>query len=347
MTRLLRSALTLLFVVAPLGAQQAPAAPAAAADLPAEIRGASIAHAHGMSSLVAGRIALTIGESRVLRVAPGQQLELPLRIDPASAGANVASLTTALTWDATRLTLDSVLASGVGSLTPNTSNAASGSLALSWLNPTGSTSQVTVARLFFTASATSGGTTLLMAPSALGSESAGNLLSQAVARQTQACVAPPGNWGDVNGDGNVNIIDAQQIARYSVSLDVARPELVTSQGDVSADDAVNILDAQQIARSAVGLSAAARIGQVAFTLPTLTTVAVTPSAVQMGVGAVQQFVASPRSAGDVAWDGCVATTWSSSSSAATVDTAGIVSGVSDGDVTITATAGGVQGTSAV
>lgn len=350
MTRLLRSALTLLFAVAPLGAQQAssvPTAPPVAADLQAEIRGESIERGMGMSSLVAGRIALTIGESRVLRVAPGQKLELPLRIDPASAGANVASLTTGITWDATRLTLDSVLSSGVGSLTPNTSNAASGSLALSWLNPTGSTSQVTVARLFFTASATSGGTTLLMAPSALGSESAGNLLAQAVARQTQACVVPPGNWGDVNGDGNVNIIDAQQIARYSVSLDVARPELVTSQGDVSADEAVNILDAQQIARSAVGLSAAARIGQAAFTQPTIASVLVLPATATLGIGEVRQFAASPRAAGDVAWDGCVATSWSSSSAAATVDTTGIVSGVSDGDVTITATAGGVQGTSAV
>src|ERR1035437_8191727 len=72
-------------------------------------------------------------------------------------------------------------------------------------------------------------------------------------------LSPP-LWGDVNNDGLVNIIDAQQIARYSVGLSVADTASLLVRGDVTADGLVNIIDAQQIARYTVGLSAAARVG---------------------------------------------------------------------------------------
>ena len=69
-------------------------------------------------------------------------------------------------------------------------------------------------------------------------------------------------WGDGNADGNVNITDAQQLARFSTGLAVGNPAAVTDRGDVTADGSVNIIDAQQIARYSVGLSAAPRTSTV-------------------------------------------------------------------------------------
>lgn len=302
-----------------------------------------------LASQVAGKVNIRLGDLRTVRVVPGQRFELPLIIDASTAGgASVASLTSTITWDASRITLDSVVAGGFGTLTFNANNAASGSLAVSVLSPTGTTAAATVARLFFRASVSNGGTTVVLAPSALGSQSGANLLGASFARHTQACVAPTGKWGDVNGDDAVNIIDAQQIARASVQLSVARPELVAAQGDVTADNEVNILDAQQIARSTVGLDAAPRVGVEAFTPPTIASVQMAPTQATIGLGEARMVVASPRTGEGVSFDGCVATTWTSSApSTASVDTTGVVVGLEDGSASITATADGQQGTTAV
>lgn len=89
-----------------------------------------------------------------------------------------------------------------------------------------------------------------------GATSSGSgALANAVA--AQAC-SGTALWGDGNADGNVNITDAQQLARYSAGLAVGNWTAVTTRGDVTADGNVNIIDAQQIARYSVGLSAAPR-----------------------------------------------------------------------------------------
>jgi hypothetical protein len=67
------------------------------------------------------------------------------------------------------------------------------------------------------------------------------------------CVGLSGILGDVNCDGSVNIVDAQQIARYAIGLSTPGAECTENAGDVNDDGAINIIDAQQIARYAVGL----------------------------------------------------------------------------------------------
>lgn len=72
-----------------------------------------------------------------------------------------------------------------------------------------------------------------------------------------------GLLGDVTDDGAVNIIDTQQIARWSVGLAVNATveSRISTHGDVTGDGTVNIIDAQQIARWSVGLSTAFPIGE--------------------------------------------------------------------------------------
>ena len=51
--------------------------------------------------------------------------------------------------------------------------------------------------------------------------------------------------GDVNGDGKVNLIDAQQLMRYVKYNDVA---VVEANVDITGDGKVNLIDAQQLMR---------------------------------------------------------------------------------------------------
>ena len=57
--------------------------------------------------------------------------------------------------------------------------------------------------------------------------------------------------GDVNGDGDINIIDALQVARYAASLNPS--PFNASVADVTGDGNINIVDALQIARYDAGL----------------------------------------------------------------------------------------------
>jgi len=59
----------------------------------------------------------------------------------------------------------------------------------------------------------------------------------------------PGNLGDVNGDGSINIVDALLIAQYYVGT----ASIDTSLADTNCDGTVNIVDALLIAQYYVGL----------------------------------------------------------------------------------------------
>jgi hypothetical protein len=61
----------------------------------------------------------------------------------------------------------------------------------------------------------------------------------------------PGLLGDVNGDGNVNIVDALQVARYYVGNPPSG--FITANADVNRDGSINIVDALRIAQCYVGL----------------------------------------------------------------------------------------------
>ncbi len=66
-------------------------------------------------------------------------------------------------------------------------------------------------------------------------------------------VVPISEWqnGDVNHDGNVDIIDALMIAQYYVGLN-PQP-FCPEQADVNHDGAINIIDALLVAQAYVGL----------------------------------------------------------------------------------------------
>ena len=287
-----------------------------------------------------GTITLAAGVGGPALVAPGAKLAVPIAVDmtAATAGTNLASLTSMASWSATRLTLDSVTAGTFGSLT---SNVTSGSATLSLFSGSGTTTSVTIGTLYFTASATAGGTQIRLTPSVAGDELGASILPLLRTRNLDVCVSMSGLWGDANGDLTVNIIDAQQIARFSVGLTVANATAIAAQGDVTGDNQVNIIDAQQIARFSVGLTAAARVNTTIALTPAVASVTVPLAAGSVQVGQTAQLTATPLDASDLPLTGCSPVSWSSSDAAkATVNSSGVVTGVAPGAVTITATAGG-------
>jgi alpha-tubulin suppressor-like RCC1 family protein len=286
-------------------------------------------------------------------VSPGEKLAVPVILDMSvAAGTNLGSLSTSMTFASASLHYDSVKAGSFGSVTPNTG---AGSLTLGVFDATGTTVTQTLATAYFTATSTTGGSTIGFSPTAAGSASGTNILPLMRTRPMDVCVLPGGKWGDVNGDpvasplgdGNVNVIDAQQIARFVVGLAVANPSGLAARGDVNADAAVNIVDAQQIARYSVGLSAAARVGTFTFSSLPTASISMSPAGAQnVDVGGrTLQLSASARDVDNVDVGYCALITWTSSDpSIATVSSTGVVQGIAAGTTTITASANGQSNT---
>ena len=61
----------------------------------------------------------------------------------------------------------------------------------------------------------------------------------------------PGELGDANGDGSIDIVDALLIAQYYVGLD---PQgFVPGNADTNCDGSIDIVDALLVAQYYVGL----------------------------------------------------------------------------------------------
>ncbi|MDB4913778.1 MAG: cell wall/surface repeat protein [Gemmatimonadetes bacterium] len=306
-----------------------------------------------------GVITVRAGAGTPVIFTPGTSVAVPIVLDmSAAAGANVASLSSIVQWSPTRLTLDSVKAGSFGSVVSNTTNSAAGEMSFSLFNSTGTTSTITALTLYF--STTSGSTSILVKPTAAGDELGANIFAMVRARWQDVCVSPGGLWGDANADGNVNIIDAQQLARFTVGLAVANAAAVATHGDVTSDNVVNIIDAQQLARYSVGLSASARVNTSLFTPATVTSITVPtvyealggslnyqvqPGPAGVGVGGQAQLRPMGLDAGNTDVTSCGSITYASSApSIATISTDGLLQGVSPGSVTITVASGGASTT---
>ena len=294
--------------------------------------------------LAAQSIGVQLGDSARLFVAPGGKLTVPVRLDmSAAANGNLASLTTGLSWNAARLTLDSLRAGTSGaSVTSNLAGVSGGTATLGVFTPSGLTASTVLAQAYFTAATTTGGSRVTLLPTVAGNELGTSILGQLRIRGVDVCVSTAGGkWGDVTDDGQVNIIDAQQVARHSVGLTVSNTTALTARGDVTADGSINIIDAQQIARFSVGLSSAPRTNTAQAATPTASTLAVTPSTAQtLPPGGTVRLSAVPRDGAGVDLTGCVPVTFASSNTVvATVSADGLVTGVGAGTATIMASAG--------
>ncbi len=138
-------------------------------------------------------------------------------------------------------------------------------------------------------------------------------------------------WGDVNVDGTANIIDAQQIARYSLGLSVVRLAAMEYAGDATDDGSVNIIDAQQIARFSVALSAAPRLGSGFALPPSPGTIVIGPEDPALMVGDSLELAATAFDVLGRAMGGCAPLTWATDdTSSLRVSATGVIHAIGAG-----------------
>ncbi len=209
------------------------------------------------ASGAAQSIVVRVGDETTVGVAPGAEIEIPVVVDMAQAGGlDIASLTFELTWDPSVLSYVKAVPGTFGSVVFNEADVASGLLATSLFNATGTTNTFTAINIVLSADLAAENQEVCIAVdvTAAGDGNGTDILGSVSEANLCLCVGFAGLLGDVSDDGTVNIIDAQQIARYSVGLPPPPdPAMVEARGDVNEDGQHNIIDAQQIARWTVGL----------------------------------------------------------------------------------------------
>jgi alpha-tubulin suppressor-like RCC1 family protein len=286
-----------------------------------------------------GTITIAADTATTTNIAPGAKFTVPVIVDMSAAnGLNVASLTTRINWTPARLTLDSIHSTGAG-FDFLTSTLGAGTATVAGFGAHGTTATTTIAVMYFTAGSGAAGSRVSLTPTVAGNESGTSITSHVAARNLDVCVAPQTPWGDANGDGVVDIIDAQQAARNGVQLSVSSPASIGT-GDVTADGNTDIVDAQQIASYVVGLSVnpGSRLGQITSLIPAIASVTVQPISPDLGIGQTAQLLAVPADANGAPLVGCTSLSWNSTNTAtATVDPNGILTALASGSSTITAT----------
>lgn len=287
-------------------------------------------------------IPVNAGTAPNIRVLPGARFVVPISVDLSNAAPmDIASLTTALSWGTPQLSLDSLRAApNLGwQFTANTSGAPGGSASFTTSNASSLTSSSIVALAYYTANSVPGGTRITPAVPAASNAAMQSILPFVRPRRLDVCIAVHGKWGDVNSDNAVNIIDAQQVARYSVGLAVFDINAVVNRGDVTNDGLTNIIDAQQVARFSVSLPVGPRPGVEAFVQPVPVSATMSPAGQQtLDINQTVQLTASPFGSSLVPQTGCESFLWSSSNpNAATVNASGFVTALATGSATITAT----------
>jgi alpha-tubulin suppressor-like RCC1 family protein len=293
-------------------------------------------------------ILVRAGEIPNLRVSPGSSLRVPISLDLTRSGAvNIAALQQRVSWDA-HLRFDSIRVVGGRDLTftANTTGAiAQRSLSFSVFRNDaldGDTASVVI--LHFTAGELIRGGTVRLESLAAGNDEGESVLPSLLTRSLPVCVAESGLWGDVNGDSIVNVIDAQQIARFSVGLSVLREDLVQRRGDITADATVNVIDAQQVARFAVGLPATPRAGTELADVPEVASVALTsdvPGTLTIGSRLVLESSLQDGEGSDLS--GCTDVQFQSDApDIVTVDAWGILEVVGLGQASIEAASGSTR-----
>jgi len=202
----------------------------------------------------AAQILLRVGDETTDAILPDGRIDIPVSVDMSNAeGTDLASIQFDLQWEPARLSYISYASGTFGSVTVNETQSDAGLLTVGVFNATGTTSSFTAVQVTLDAGATEGFTEVSASATAAGDELGNDVLPIVFEEDLMLCIGIDGYLGDVTADDAINIIDAQQIARFSAALPVANPDRMLSHGDVSEDGNINIVDAQQTARYSIEL----------------------------------------------------------------------------------------------
>jgi len=284
----------------------------------------------------------------------GDYIDVPITVDLSGApGRQLGSYTATLSWNPAVLEFAQINNGAFGAPQVNSAAADSGRLQLSAVQPAGAAGLVTVFVAHFyvlSDSAESNVTVLFSEMSATATSVTPFEVLLPLVQYVQGTFCRSlGRWGDVNGDGQANSLDALVALSVVVGIPVDTILMTPALADVDGDGQVTSRDALIILSAAVGLPVTGY--RVLLPAPgacatgAATTLAVTPDSIEMeaGQGVVVVVQATDASGRAVPAD---SVTWTSSNPAiAAYDPAkGAVQARSAGVATLTAQLGpGVRG----
>ena len=181
-------------------------------------------------------------------VTPGGTVTVPLRITITSGNVGVIQLTVTSS-DPTHVALTGITAGDLGG--GYTLNPATG--VIGWVSITGVTGSHTIANLTFSGTGAVG-TTATISVGAASLDMIGDDVGTTVAYSplTVSASVTATIRGDVNGDGNVTMLDALLTARAAVGLTTLTGSAFQG-ADVNHDGFITMMDVLLIARIAVGI----------------------------------------------------------------------------------------------
>lgn len=282
----------------------------------------------------------------------GDRVTMPIAIDMTGASAyDLGAFRARFSWNPLLFDYVNATPGTFGSAVFNADSSPQGVVRFAAANPSGANGIFTLANITLEVVATAPDTFRVAFNELSASTSFTDLLPFLTVTTSAFCGA--GVWGDLDGDGQVQALDAQIVLMYSVGLDVSGSTSDIGSGDVTRDGNIDPRDALIILSDVVGLTTPPEypVGQPVSTACSPgdpATVTVLPTPVTLAPGDVFRLNAQVRDTANVLLAGRNVAWSSTDTTKATVDSTGLVTAVDTGAVSIMAAAQpGVTGSSSM
>ncbi|GBD31484.1 hypothetical protein HRbin33_00443 [bacterium HR33] len=215
-----------------------------------------------LASPAAGQITVVAGPTTTeITAAVGESVTVPIAVDMTAApGVKLGAYRLSFRWNPALLRFVATAGGAFGSPVFNTDSAAQGVVKFSAAAATGATGIVNLGGVTLEVLSTGAADTFDLAFQELvAAETFTDLLPNLVLTSGVFCGGPV--YGDVDGSGTVQALDAQIVLMYAVGLALPTGTEI-SRGDVDADSKVDPRDALVILSKVVGLDVSAfRVGR--------------------------------------------------------------------------------------
>ncbi len=190
----------------------------------------------------------------------GKAFDVPIVVDMTARPADrLGAYALRLQWNPAVLQFVGGLAGSFGTLTPNTDSVAQGIVKLTAANPAGASGLITLAIGRFMPLVADTTTLVLSFSQLYAAGTFANLLPSLTTTSGQFCAAQ-GEYGDIDGDGQINSRDALIALEAAVGLDVSAYDIAL--GDVDGNGVTDTRDALIMLSDGVGIDVSAfpRVG---------------------------------------------------------------------------------------
>ncbi len=279
--------------------------------------------------------------------AAGDRVTVPIAIDMTGAsGIALGSYRITFSWNPAGFSFVNATGGTFGSPVFNSESASSGVLQFAAASAAGANGIFTLANVALEVAATISGSFTVVFEELTAAGSFQDLLPYLTITQGSFCGSDV--WGDLNGNGQIQSVDAQIVLMHAVGLSVAD----TTRGDVAQDGVVDPRDALVILSYVVGLDVSAfRVGQPVSETCTpgaVDAVRILPNAVSLAPGDAFQLTAEVEDSNGVLLGGKNLQWASDDGAVVLVDSTGKVSAQGPGTATVTAAVSpGITGTATI